>query len=238
MTPSRRSALRSALTLAAGALAPRAIPAAGRLRVGDRDALVVVDVQKCFTGGGSLAVPDGDAVVPVINRIARSFANVVVTQDWHPPAHVSFASRHPGRKPFDAIGLDYGRQVLWPDHCIRGTDDAALHEALSLPGAHLVIRKGVHARVDSYSAFLEADRKTRTGLAGYLRERGIRRIFVAGLATDFCVAWTAIDARAAGFGAVVLEDACRAIDAAGSLAAAWKAMRKAGVVRAQTSDLA
>lgn len=233
----RRTAILASLALAAGALAPRSPAAAPRFRLTARDALVVIDVQKCFTAGGSLAVVDGDAVVPLINRVARAFRNVVVTQDWHTPDHVSFASGHPGRKPFETIELDYGRQVLWPDHCIQGTDDAALHDDLMLPGAHLLIRKGFHAGIDSYSAFLEADRKTRTGLAGYLRERGITRVFLAGLATDFCVAWTAIDARAAGFAAVVLEDACRAIDTDGSLAAAWKAMTLAGVVRAVTSQV-
>jgi nicotinamidase/pyrazinamidase len=200
-------------------------------------ALVVVDVQNGFCTGGHLAVPDGEAVVPLINQLAAAYDNVVLTQDWHPPGHVSFASSHPGRQPFETTDLAYGTQVLWPDHCVRGTRDAALHADLDVPHAQLVIRKGYHPGVDSYSAFQEADRKTLTGLAGYLRERGIRRVHVCGLATDFCVAWTAMDARAAGFEAWVIEDATRAIDMAGSLDAAWQAMRAHGVGRAQSADV-
>ncbi len=193
--------------------------------------LVVVDLQYDFMPGGALAVPDGDAVVPLVNRLARRFVNVVLTQDWHPPHHASFASSHPGKMPFDTIRLAYGEQVLWPDHCVQGTSGAALHEDLDIPHAQLVIRKGYHPGVDSYSAFREADRTTQTGLAGYLRERGIERAYFCGLATDFCVAWSALDAVRAGFAVHVIEDACRAIDLRGSFAQAWNDMASAGVVR-------
>jgi len=209
-----------------------------KVKLGAKDALIVVDVQNDFCPGGRLAVQKGDEVVPVINALAQRFANVVLTQDWHPPGHQSFATSHPGRKPFDSIKLPYGEQVLWPDHCVQGSDGAALHKDLSVPHAQLVIRKGYNKDVDSYSAFLEADRKTRTGLEGYFEERGIKRVFVCGLATDFCVAWTALDARKLGFAAVVVEDACRAIDNQGSLAAAGEKMRKAGVKRIQSADIA
>jgi nicotinamidase/pyrazinamidase len=199
--------------------------------------LIVVDVQNDFMPGGALAVPRGDEVVPVINRLAARFENVVLTQDWHPRAQVSFASSHPGKKPFETIRLPYGEQVLWPDHCVQGTPGAAFHAALAVPHAQLVVRKGYHQDVDSYSAFLEADRKTSTGLAGYLRERGLTRLFFCGLATDFCVAWSALDARAAGFEATVIEDACRAIDLEGSLAKAWSDMAAAGVRRVASDPL-
>src|SRR5512134_699143 len=198
---------------------------------GERDVLLVVDVQYDFMPRGALAVAGGDEVVPVVNALARRFANVALTQDWHPPRHISFASSHPGHQPFDRIVLPYGEQVLWPDHCVQGTPGAALHAALDIPHAQLVIRKGHHRKVDSYSAFLEADRKTRTGLDGYLKSRGVKRVFCAGLATDFCVGWTAMDARRFGLQAVVIEDACRAIDIAGSLAAALQGMKKASVRR-------
>jgi nicotinamidase/pyrazinamidase len=199
--------------------------------------LIVVDVQNDFMPGGALAVPRGDEVVPVINRLAARFENVVLTQDWHPRAQVSFASSHPGKKPFETIRLPYGEQVLWPDHCVQGTPGAAFHAVLAVPHAQLVVRKGYHQDVDSYSAFLEADRKTSTGLAGYLRERGLTRLFFCGLATDFCVAWSALDARAAGFEATVIEDACRAIDLEGSLAKAWSDMAAAGVRRVASDPL-
>jgi len=199
--------------------------------------LIVVDVQNCFMPGGSLAVKQGDEVVPIINKLARSFQNVVITQDWHHPQHVSFASQHPGKKPFEQIELPYGAQVLWPDHCVQGTEGASLHKDLSIPNAQLVIRKGFRQNVDSYSAFVEADRKTPTGLAAYLKERGIRTCYIAGLATDFCVAWTALDARKAGFDAIVIEDASRGIDLNGSLAKAWSEMKAAGVKRAQSADI-
>ena len=205
---------------------------------GATDALLVIDVQHCFTPGGSLAVKEGDAIVPVINKLAKAFANVVVTQDWHTADHVSFASQHKGKKPFETVKLKYGTQVLWPDHCVQGTDGAALHKDLSIPHAQLVIRKGFHKDTDSYSAFLEADRKTSTGLAGYLKARGIKRVYLAGLATDFCVAWSALDARKAGFEAGVIEDACRGIDLNGSLAKAWADMGRAGVKRLKSADIA
>jgi nicotinamidase/pyrazinamidase len=203
----------------------------------ERDVLLVIDVQNSFVSGGSLAVPSGEELVPLINALARRFKHVVLTQDWHPPGHISFASSHPGTKPSEVIDLPYGKQVLWPDHCVQGTDGAKLHPKLDIPHAQLIIRKGFHQDVDSYSAFLEADRKTTTGLAGYLRECGLTRVFCAGLATDFCVAWSALDARKLGFDALVIEDACRAIDTQGSLAAAWKDMLAAGVERVRSEGL-
>jgi nicotinamidase/pyrazinamidase len=201
------------------------------------DCLIVVDVQNDFCPGGALEVQRGDEIVPLVNQLASKFENVVVTQDWHPAGHASFASSHAGKKPFETTRLRYGNQVLWPDHCIQGTRGAALHDGLDLPRAQLVIRKGWHPKVDSYSAFLEADRKTKTGLDGYLRSRGVKRVYCVGLATDFCVAWTALDARRFRLQAVVIEDACRAIDNAGSLAAAQRAMTKAGVKRATSASL-
>jgi nicotinamidase/pyrazinamidase len=201
------------------------------------DVLLVVDVQNCFVPGGTLPVTGGDDVVPVINRLAPAFAHVVLTQDWHTPGHVSFASSHPGRRPFETIALPYGPQVLWPDHGVQGTPDADLHPALRIPHAALIIRKGHHRNVDSYSAFLEADRTTPTGLAGYLREHGLRHVYLVGLATDFCVAWSALDARKAGFAATVIEDATRGIDVDGSLARAWRDMTDAGVQRLSSSSI-
>jgi len=198
-------------------------------------ALIVVDVQNGFCDGGNLAVAGGAQVVPIINRLALVFANIVVTQDWHPAGHASFASAHPGKAAFDTTEMFYGTQVLWPDHCVQGTPDAALHDDLHLPTAQLIIRKGFHAGIDSYSAFMEADRQTQTGLEAYLKQRGIRSVYVVGLATDFCVAWTALDARTAGFDTSVVEDACRAIDMNGSLAAAWAQMQSQGVNRLQSS---
>ncbi|HJU24062.1 MAG TPA: bifunctional nicotinamidase/pyrazinamidase [Casimicrobiaceae bacterium] len=203
----------------------------------DRDILLVVDIQHDFLPGGALAVPEGDAIIPIVNRLARRFTHVALTQDWHPPGHLSFASSHPGNAPFQTIMLPYGEQVLWPDHCVQGTFGAQFSPALDIPHAQLVVRKGHRRDVDSCSAFVEGDRATPTGLAGYLRERGFTRVFVAGLATDFCVAWSALDARNAGFDAVVIEDACRAIDTAGSLAAAWTRMRDAGVRRVASDQL-
>jgi nicotinamidase/pyrazinamidase len=220
-----------------GLLSPAAF-AADKIAVDDASVLIVVDVQNCFLPGGSLAVKDGDQVVPVINKLAKGFANVVMTQDWHTPGHVSFASAHAGKKPFELIDLPYGKQVLWPDHCVQGTDGAALSKDLSIPQAELIIRKGYHKDVDSYSAFTEADGKTSTGLAAYLNAHNIKRVFVTGLATDFCVAWTAMDARKAGFETYIIEDACRGIDANGSLAKAWDDTAKAGVKRIQSSDVA
>jgi nicotinamidase/pyrazinamidase len=234
----RRDFLKLLGCTALGAGIAASARAQDKIKPGSTDALIVVDVQRCFTKGGSLAVPDGDAVVPVINTLAAKFANVVLTQDWHTPRHISFASSHAGKKPFDVIDLPYGKQVLWPDHCVQGTDGAALHPELTIPHAQLVIRKGYNQQVDSYSAFIEADGKTATGLAGYLKARGVERVFVCGLATDFCVAWTALDARKSGMAALVIEDAARGIDAQGSLAAAWKSMQAAGVQRIKSSDLA
>jgi len=234
----RRQLLAALGTTAFASLASNAAWAAASIKPDDSSALLVIDVQNCFLPGGSLAVKEGDQVVPVINKIAKGFANVVMTQDWHTPGHVSFASTHSGKKPFETIDLPYGKQVLWPDHCVQGTDGASLSKDLSLPQAELIIRKGFHKDVDSYSAFLEADGKTATGLAGYLRGRKIKRLFVAGLATDFCVAWTALDARKAGFEVYVVEDACRGIDNQGSLAKAWADMAKAGVKRIKSDDIA
>ncbi|MBV5264106.1 bifunctional nicotinamidase/pyrazinamidase [Pinisolibacter aquiterrae] len=204
---------------------------------GARDCLLVVDVQNDFLPGGALAVPRGDEIVPAIGPLARLFATVVLTQDWHPADHVSFAVHHPGRALFETIALPYGPQVLWPVHCVQESPGAALAEGLDVPHAAMIQRKGCHTAIDSYSAFLEADRATVTGLAGWLKARGVERVFICGLATDFCVAWTAGDARAAGFETVVVEDLCRAIDLDGSLAAAWAAMGAAGVIRATSAEI-
>ena len=195
------------------------------------DLLLVIDVQNDFCPAGALAVGEGDAVVPIINRLAERFDRVVLTQDWHPSGHSSFASSHPGSSPFESIAMPYGPQTLWPDHCVQGTPGAGFHPKLLTDRAELVIRKGFRRAIDSYSAFYENDRRTPTGLAGYLRERGLRRIFLAGLATDYCVYYSALDARREGFDAVVIEAGCRAIDLAGSLAAAWTGMTEAGVQR-------
>ena len=211
---------------------------AATIKPGPTSALIVVDVQNCFVDGGTLPVKGGAQVVPVINKLAASFENIVVTQDWHTPGHASFASTHAGKKPFETAQMPYGTQVLWPDHCVQGSDDAALLKDLKLPTAQLIIRKGFHKDVDSYSAFEEADRKTATGLGAYLKARGIDTVFVTGLATDFCVAWTALDARKLGFNVYVIEDATRGIDLNGSLAAAWKQMTEAGVKRIQSGDVA
>jgi len=234
----RQMMLATLQATAIAGLMPMAARAADKIAIDDTSVLLVIDVQNCFLPGGSLAVKDGDQVVPVINRIAKSFANVVMTQDWHTAGHVSFASSHSGKKPFEVIDLNYGKQVLWPDHCVQGTDGAALSKDLNIPQAELILRKGFHKDVDSYSAFTEADGKTSTGLAKYLEARGLRRVFVAGLATDFCVAWSALDARKAGFETYVVEDGCRGIDTQGSLAKAWADMDKAGVKRIQSSDIA
>lgn len=194
-----------------------------------RDCLIVVDVQNDFLPGGALAVPRGDEIVPLVGPLARRFENVVLTQDWHPADHTSFAANHPGRVPFETIDLAYGPQVLWPPHCVRATPGAALAAGLDAPHAFLILRKGCDRAVDSYSAFLESDRTSDTGLAAMLAARGVERVFVCGLATDFCVAWTALDARAKGFETVVVEDVCRAIDLDGSLEAAKADLRAAGV---------
>jgi nicotinamidase/pyrazinamidase len=206
------------------------------MQIRNDDVLLIIDVQNDFCPGGALAVADGDAVVPVVNRLAEKFDHVVLTQDWHPAGHSSFATSHPGAAPFASISMPYGQQTLWPDHCIQGSAGAAFHPKLETTRAELVIRKGFRPEIDSYSAFYENDRKTPTGLSGYLRERGLRRIFMAGLATDYCVHYSAVDARRLGFDTVLVEAGCRAIDLAGSLAAAWAAMGDAGVQR--VSDLA
>lgn len=188
-------------------------------RIGEHDVLLVVDIQNDFCPSGALAVPRGDEVVPLINQLAQRFEHVVLTQDWHPRGHQSFASTHPGRKPYDTITVAYGQQILWPDHCVQGTAGAEFHRDLLIPHAELVLRKGYHRDIDSYSAFFENDRKTHTGLSGYLREREFSRVFMAGLALDFCVRYSAEDARREGFEVVVIEDACRGIDVDGSMAA-------------------
>lgn len=238
---SRREFLRGAAgtVLIAGiaASARRAAAQSGKIKPGPQDVLLVIDVQNCFIPGGTLPVNGGDQIVPLINRLARAFQHVVLTQDWHTSGHISFASSHSGKKPFETVSLPYGTQVLWPDHCIQGTPDADLHKDLRIPHAELIIRKGYRQHIDSYSAFYEADGKTPTGLTGYLRDRGLKQVFLVGLATDFCVAWSALDARKAGFVAYVIEDATRGIDAGGSLGKAWQDMTGTGVRRIQSSDL-
>jgi nicotinamidase/pyrazinamidase len=203
----------------------------------DSDVLLVIDIQNDFCPGGALAVVEGADIVPVANRLGERFPHVVMTQDWHPPGHQSFASAHPARKPFETITLAYGPQTLWPDHCVQATPGAAFHPGLRLPRAELVIRKGFRPAIDSYSAFFENDRRTPTGLAGYLRERGLERLFLVGLATDFCVHYSAIDARRLGFAVVLVEDGCRAIDLDGSLDLARRAMAAAGVARVTSAAL-
>lgn len=202
-----------------------------------RAALVLVDLQVDFLPGGALAVPGGHEVVPLANRLAAGFRNVILTQDWHPRGHISFASTHAGRAVYDMIDLPYGRQILWPDHCLQGTPGAAFAPGLEVPHAQLVVRKGHHKAIDSYSTFYEADRTTPTGLAGYLRERGIDTVYLAGLALDFCVSWSAVDAARHGFTTYVIEDACRSIDVDGSLAAACADMDQAAVRRLAAADL-
>lgn len=198
-------------------------------KFGKRDIFLVIDVQYDFCEGGKLAVPGGNEVVAPINKLAGKFENVVITQDWHPDGHSSFASSHEHGIPFSQITMDYGPQTLWPDHCIQGSKGAKLHKDLDLPGAAAVIRKGFRHEIDSYSAFFENDHKTPTGLSGYLRERGIQRVFCAGLAFDFCVRFSAEDSRAQGFETFVIEDACRSIDMDGTHSAAVGALKNAGV---------
>jgi len=201
------------------------------------DLLLVIDLQQDFCLGGRLAVPDGDAVIPLINRIASRFRHVVLTQDWHPAGHSSFASAHPGSKVYETIQASYGPQTLWPDHCVQGSAGAAFHPDLDVPHAELILRKGFRPAIDSYSAFVESDKTTATGLAGYLRERAFRRVFVAGLAYDYCVRYSAVDAVRAGFSAVVIEDACRAIGLSGSVAATEEEFAAMGVARTATEAL-
>lgn len=203
----------------------------------ERVALIVVDVQNGFTPGGNLAVASSDQIITPINNIAEYFDHVVITQDWHPKNHISFANNHDDKKPFDTIELNYGTQVLWPEHCVQGTHDAALHSDLNITKAQLIIRKGCHPHIDSYSAFLEADHKTSTGLAGYLKERGIDSVFIVGIATDFCVAWTAIDAAKLGFNSYVISDLTKGIDLGGSLQHAWQEMLAHGVKRIYAKEV-
>lgn len=192
------------------------------------DALLVIDVQNDFCPGGKLAVPQGDAVVPLINELIGAFEHVILTQDWHPENHHSFASSHAGKDPFDTAEMDYGTQILWPDHCIQDTEGAQFHPQLRVERAEMIIRKGFRSEIDSYSAFFENDHETPTGLAGYLLERGITSLYLAGLATDFCVHWSAVDGRKRGFEVCVIEDACRAIDTNGSLEHALQQIRNSG----------
>ena len=210
---------------------------AKRITPGEQDMLILVDVQNDFCPGGSLAVPRGDEVVPLINRLAARFPHMLLTQDWHPAGHSSFASSHPGKQPFETARLPYGDQVLWPDHCVQGTSGAAFHADLDATRAELVLRKGFRREVDSYSAFYENDRKTATGLAAYLRERGFKRLFLAGLAFDYCVFYSAEDGHREGFAVTVIEDACRAIDMGGSADAARQRMDELGIARIGASAI-
>ncbi len=207
------------------------------MKISPDAALVIIDAQVDFCPGGALAVPRGDEVIALLNRLARDFANVVLTQDWHPAGHHSFAASHQGYDPFQTKALFYGDQVLWPTHCVAGTPGAAFHPGLDIQNARLILRKGCNIGIDSYSAFLEADRATKTGLDGYFTSRGITELYFCGLAEDFCVAWSAEDARAFGFNATIIEDACRSIDLDGSLAAAHTRLAAAGVTRASSAAL-
>ena len=210
---------------------------ASPISINSQDVLLVIDLQADFMPGGALAVDGGHEVVSVVNQLASRFEHVVVTQDWHPPRHVSFASSHEGAQPFETKRLEYGDQTLWHDHCVQGTPGAELHPELAVDLAFLILRKGRHPGIDSYSAFVEADGKTTTGLGALLKARGVKRVFACGLATDFCVAYSALDARGEGFAAFVIEDACRAIDANGSLSAAWTRMDAAQVQRVQSAEI-
>jgi len=201
------------------------------IAVGDQDVLIVVDIQNDFCPGGALSVPQGDEIVPLVNRLAGRFTHVVLTQDWHPPDHLSFASAHPNKKPYDTIDVDYGSQILWSDHCVQATKGAEFHKDLHIPHAALILRKGIHRMIDSYSTFYENDRKTPTGLVGYLRERGFTRVLLAGLAFDFCVRYSAEDASREGLEVVVIEDACRGIDVDGSVAETRESLNTLGIVR-------
>ncbi|RKG35290.1 bifunctional nicotinamidase/pyrazinamidase [Acinetobacter rongchengensis] len=203
----------------------------------ERSVLIVVDVQNGFTSGGNLAVANAEQIIPTINQLAQHFENIILTQDWHPTNHISFAENHPNKKPYDTIRLNYGMQVLWPSHCVQGSKDAEFHPDLNIPTAQMIIRKGFHSQIDSYSAFMEADHQTTTGLAGYLKERGIDTVFIVGIATDFCVAWTAMDAAKLGFKTFVISDATKAIDVHGSLQHAWQDMLAAGVKRVVANQI-
>ncbi len=207
-----------------------------KVKLMDTDALIAIDVQNCFIPGGTLPVPKGEEVVPIINALANRFKCVVMTQDWHPAKHVSFASTH-GKDAFSLIDMPYGKQVMWPDHCVQSTADANLHSSLDLTRANLILRKGFNPEVDGYSAFYDNDKKSPTGLTGYLKSRNVKRVFICGLATDFCVMWSSVDARKDGFECFVIDDASRGIDVRGSLDASWKEMTKAGCKRIQSSDI-
>jgi nicotinamidase/pyrazinamidase len=207
------------------------------MKIQSTDVLLVIDVQNDFCPGGALAVPDGDSVIPVIHPVAPRFQHIILTQDWHTPSHFSFASAHPGKNPFEQIETSYGLQTLWPDHCVRDSHGARLHNVLHLPTAELILRKGFHQGIDSYSAFFENDRTTPTGLAGYLRERSLTRVFLTGLAYDYCVGYSALDAQRLGFPAIILRDACRAIDLNGSVAAIEREFAHAGVTLIDTSEI-
>jgi nicotinamidase/pyrazinamidase len=207
------------------------------VRIEAQDVLIVVDVQNDFCPGGALAVPEGDQVIEPVHRLRSLFEHIILTQDWHPPDHASFAVAHPGKRPFESIGLAYGEQTLWPPHCVQGSRGAEFHPALHLPQAELILRKGFRRQIDSYSAFFENDRTTATGLAGYLRERGLSRVFLAGLAFDFCVGYSALDARRLGFEALVVRDACRAIDLEGSVARIEAEFAESGVKVTESAEL-
>jgi len=207
------------------------------MRVLPTDALLVIDVQNDFCPGGSLAVAEGDAIVPLINQLGSRFDHVILTQDWHPAGHISFASSHPGRQPFETIEAPYGPQALWPDHCLQGSPGSEFHSALHLQHAEVILRKGFRREIDSYSAFLENDHTTPTGLAGYLRERGLKRLFLCGLAYDFCVRFSALDGAALGFECLVVEDASRAVCLPGTIEATTAAFANADVRRVRSADI-
>ena len=192
------------------------------------DALMIIDVQNDFCKDGALEVPDANDVVPVINALIPKFDNIIQTRDWHPAGHHSFASSHDGKEPFDTIEMDYGTQVLWPDHCVQGSKGAEFHPDLNTTKSQVFIRKGFRKKIDSYSAFYENDQKTKTGLTGYLKDRGITQLYAVGLATDFCVKWSVLDGLKEGFKVTVIEDAVKGIDIEGSVNKAWNEMKKAG----------
>jgi nicotinamidase/pyrazinamidase len=207
------------------------------MQISSTDVLVIIDTQNDFCPGGRLAVAMGDSIISPVHRIAPLFEHILLTQDWHPPGHSSFASAHPGKRPFEQIELPYGPQTLWPDHCVQGSKGAEFHPDLKIPQAELILRKGFRRAIDSYSAFFENDRSTATGLAGYLHERGLNRLFFAGLAYDYCVGYSALDARRLGFTAFVIRDACRAIDLNGSVAAMEAQFAEAGVSLLESREL-
>ena len=233
----KRTFLKNLVFLGSASFAAQHLFASDNIRIKKNSALIVVDVQNCFLEGGTLPVKGGREIIPIINQLIPMFQNVIVTQDWHPSGHISFASSHKNKDPFDSLSLPYGKQVLWPDHCTQGSADAEIDKQLEISRAQLIIRKGFHKNIDSYSAFREADKVTSTGLDGYLKARAIQSVFIVGLATDFCVASTAIDAAKEGFSTFVIEDACRAIDIDGSLLAAKRDMLKADVKIVNSNQL-